>query len=199
MSLETNTGKSIFVNISNGRLYTKEKDKEPVYFDTIGGTIIGVTFKEEEYQGKKYEKAHIAMMDGEEKYDLGIRTDSGYFRGFCNSLKNGDPTEKIKVSPSYKEKDGKPQTTCFVQQRGQALKHAYTMANMGDLPQVEKVTFKGQTQYDGSAQIAFWKNWLLSIKFEHPLFAGEAHNISEKEPENMVEETADSEDDGLPF
>lgn len=192
MGLEKNTGKMTFVNISNGRLYTKEKNEQPEYFGSIDGIISEVKFKEEEYEGKKYEKAEIILFDGEERFCLGMRTDSGYFRGFCNSLKTGNPTGRMKISPSYKVKDEKPQTTCFVQQNGKALKHAYTLDNIGDLPPVQQVQFKGKIQYDGTAQIKFWKDWLSSIRFDNP-----QEQIDNNVPDHEQEE--EQLDDGLPF
>ena len=199
MSLETNTGKATFVNIKEGKLYTKEKEKEPIFFDAISGTITGVGFKKDEYQGKPYEKMELTIMDGEEKYILSMRVDSGYFRGFCNSLKTGKPTERIRIAPSSKNVNDRPQTTCFVSQNNQPLKHAFTLAHPGELPQMEKVQFKGQEFWDGSKQIEFWKNWLSSIKWEHPLFASEKYTppIETKTYEPITSDNEPADD--LPF
>jgi len=199
MALNNNDNRATFVNISNGQLYTKEKDKERQYFTDIDGTITKVEFKDEEYQGQNFEVAKITLVDKDDRYILQMRTDSGYFRGFCNSLKSSpNPTEKINIAPSSKEKDGKPQTTCFVKQYGRALKHAHTLNNMGDLPQVTKVTFKGKDQWDGTEQIAYWKKWLSSINWDHEIVAG-ATTIQEKAAaQNTVDSFVDAADD-LPF
>lgn len=167
MGLEKNQGRLIFVNIKEGKLYIKPKDGEIQFFDKLSGTIIKVEFSEDEYQGKKYEKAKFLMVDGDDKYLLQVRTDSGYFRGLCNKLKSGDPTKPLKVSASYKMENDKPQTTCFVEQYGKSLKHTFTKDNPGDYPQLEKISFKGNDMWDGANQIQYWKNWLLSIKFDH--------------------------------
>ena len=179
MGLEVSNGKVTFVNIKEGKLYTKAKGEEPVYFNAISGVINGVKFEKETYQGKDYEKALITLTDNGERYILQMNTESGYFRGFCNSLKSGDPKLAVRISPSSKVENDKPKTTCFVSQNGKALKHAYTINNMGNLPQVEKVTFKGKDQWDGTKQIEFWKNWLLSINFDNTLMQhNEMHNNS---------------------
>lgn len=197
MSLEINSGKGTFVNVKEGKLYTKEKGKEPQFFDAISGVIVGVGFKKDEYQGKPYEKMELTIMDGEERYILQMRTDSGYFRGFCNSLKTGNPTERVRIAPSSKIVEDKPQTTCFVSQNNQPLKHAFTLANPGELPPMEKVNFKGQQFWDGSKQIDYWKNWLTSIQWQHPLLASEKQpqEINRHEP-IAAEETYE---DDLPF
>lgn len=172
MGLNNNTDRPTYVNISKGRLFTKEKDKLPVYFTDIDGTITGISFEENEYKGDKFEIVKVSLIDNGDKYVLQMRTDSGYFRTFVNSLKMGNPTERLNIAPSYKEVDEKPQATIFVKQYGKPLKHFYTKEKQGDLPQMESVTFKGKVQWDATKQIEFWKKWLLSIRFTHEAIAG---------------------------
>jgi len=194
MGLETNTGRLIFVNVKEGRLYIKPKDSEIQFFDALSGTITKVEFADEEFNGQKFERAKFTIVDGEDRYLLQLRTDSGYFRGFCNSLRTGKPTEPIRISASYKDNNGKPQTTCFIQQYGQPLKHAFTKANPGDFPQLEQITFKGQTQWDGTKQIEYWKNWLKSINWTHEAVAPTIVKEEIPEPASITEPL-----DDLPF
>ena len=122
----------------------------------------------DEYQGKTYELAKITIGYIGEIYVIQMRTDSGYFRGFCNSLKSGNHKDEITIKPSsIKNESGKTATTCFIQQNGKFLKHFYTKDNLGDLPPLDKIEFKGKTQYDNTKQIAFWKNWLSSLFESH--------------------------------
>ena len=149
-----------FVNISNGRLYTTSKDNEKEYFKDIFGYIVGVEFKEDEYNGKKFQVAKFNIVDGDEKLQLKMRCDSGYFRGLVNCIKSGNTKEKFLIAPHFKEENDKTKTTCFVKQEGKTLKHFHTMANQGDLPLVEKINFKGQEVWDSTKQIEYWKNWI---------------------------------------
>jgi hypothetical protein len=199
MGLEQNSGKLIFVNIKEGKLYIKPKDSEVQFFDALSGTITKVDFAKEVFQGQEYEKAKIIIVDGDDRYQLQIRTDSGYFRGFCNSLKSGDPSKRIRVAPFYKKENDKTQTTFFVSQNEKTLKHFHTKDNPGDLPQVEEITFRGKKVWDGSKQIEYWKQWLLSIKFDHEVIAG-ANTTTQKQAATHV--TADDITeplDDLPF
>lgn len=158
-----------FVNIKQGSLVITKKNEagenEPELFASIKGLIFKVEFIEEEFKGQKYEKAKIFIQRDGNNYILQMRTDSGYFRGFCNSLKSGNVNKELTITPSSKEVNGKNQTTCFVEQEGRYLKHFYTKDYAGDLPPLEKVEFKGVVHYDNSKQLAFWKNW-LSEKFD---------------------------------
>jgi hypothetical protein len=119
----------------------------------------------EEYNGEHYDKAKITIIDGAERFLLQMNVDSGYFRAFCNALRSGDPTAEVRIKPNYQVVDGKKKSSCFVEQNGKSLKHAFTRDNPGDLPPVEKVMFKGKEAYDGSKAMAYWKNWLSSIKW----------------------------------
>lgn len=173
-----------YVSIKEGKLVVKRNGVAETY-DGLQGTIIKVDFVEEEYQGKKYEKANVFVSNADDNYILQLHVDSGYFRNFCNALKSGNPKEAVYVQPSYKkDENGKTSAGCFISQGGKYLKHAHTKDNPGDLPQLEKVTFKGETRYDNSKQLVYWKAWLASVFGE----------VAEHEAEDAGEESSD-----LPF
>ena len=148
-----------FVNIKEGKIYAKNEK-----YDSLVGTITKVEYIIEEFQGRKYEKAKIYIFKEDEKYILQMNTKSGYFRSFCNALKSGDARKEITITPSKKEENGKSQNNCFVSQNGKYLKHYFTKNFNGKnddiLPELEKVIFKGETHYDNSKQIEYWKKWL---------------------------------------
>ena len=180
----------IFVNVKEGKFVVKNKKGEPEKYDALQGILSRVDFKMDEYQGKSYELAKITINFVGEVYVIQMRTDSGYFRGFCNSLKSGNHKDEITIKPScVKNDNGKTITTCFVQQNGKVLKHFYTKDNLGDLPPLDKVEFKGSVQYDNSKQIAFWKNWLSSL-FEEQ---------APKQPPKLQDEDFEDYADDLPF
>jgi hypothetical protein len=165
MGLENNNTNGTYVHISNGKLVVKENG-EQVFYDQLTGVITNVEFVIEEYNQKQFEVVRFTLQDGDDKYILKIRTDSGYFRGFVNALKMANITQPIVVSPSSKEENGKTRTTCFLRQNGKPLKHAFTKDNMGDLPQVERVTLNGIEHWDSTKQLMYWKTWLMSITWQ---------------------------------
>jgi hypothetical protein len=148
----------IYLNLKEGKIVTKEKDSMVTYA-SITGKITEMEFVEDEYNGKKYEKAKVFITADNKQYCLQMRTESGYFRGLCNSLKSGKPTELVLLSPNSKVVNGKPVTTIFVKQEDKWLKHFHTLENIGDMPELVKVEFKGNVHYDNSDQINYWKNW----------------------------------------
>ena len=193
MGLENGSKKMTYLNISNGKLVYKESgSEEKKTADSVFGVIKKVEFCDDEYNGQSFNKAKIVISDGGEiDYLLQMRTDSGYFRGLCNSLRSGNPLESIKISPSAKEVNGKKQITCFVQQDGKWLKHFFNKDNNGDLPILEKVSFKGKDIYDGTAQVNYWKEWLFETY----------NNANSTEQVNPEEHSIDSfeSDNDIPF
>jgi hypothetical protein len=179
-----------YVNIKEGSLVVKTKDNILESYDSLEGIIERVEFLTETYEGKNVEKAKFYVNAIGELFILQVKTNSGYFRGLCNSLASAtSPKETLKIIPSFKKDEkGKPKSTCFVEQNGKFLKHAFTKENMGELPDLDKVTFKGEVQYDNTKQIEFWKNFLNDI-----------YNLSSKSFE--IDNTEDDEAyiDDLPF
>jgi len=162
--IKESSGKT-FVNISKGRFFTREAGKEPVFYGELEGYISSINFKNDQYNGKEFELLQVHVSDETEQFIVQMRTDSGYFRTFCNALKSGDIYQKFRFSPYYKEENGKPKTVLFLKQNSVTLKFYHTVNNMGDLPSLEKINFRGQEVWDGSKQIAYWKKYLSSLNF----------------------------------
>jgi len=153
----------IYLKVKNGQIILKHKDKSIETFKEISGTIYDVKYEMDSYKDQEHEEAKIYMKDGNEIYCLQMRTESGYFRGFCNSMKSGDITKPVIIRPFMEDKDGaNSKTTIFVKQGGAFLKHYHTLNNMGDLPTLKLVNFRGKEVKDGTEQTQFFKNWLVS-------------------------------------
>jgi hypothetical protein len=164
MGLKDARSSYTYVNIKQGQLVVKV-DNEVKTYRSLEGIIKKVEFVMEEYEGRKIEKAKFLIDDVGDLYVLQMRTDSGYFRGFVNSLRSSsNPKGLLEVIPNIKKQEGKnPQTTCFVFQDGSALKHYFTKEFNGDYPELEKKEIKGQIVYDNYNQIQYWKKWLNEI------------------------------------
>lgn len=183
--------KTTYVNIKEGKLVVKQPDKTLKEYKGIEGVIRKVVFNYEEFDGKKFEKAKFYINAVGEILILQMRTDSGYFRGLCNSLRSSsNPKEMLEIQPHFSKADGKPKTTCFVMQNGTALKHYFTKNNLGDFPQLETHEFKGQIMYDGTKQIEYWKKWLNEIFSE---------STEESKPVFAIESQISQATDDLPF
>lgn len=192
MGLEQRSG-ATFVNVSEGKLYIKPKGEEKKFFDSLSGTISKIEFETDEYEGKKYEVCKVFISDGDDTFCLKMRVLSGYFRDFANSIKTGNPTEKLRIMPSYKDE----KASMFIQQNNEWLKRYSTKDHPMDVPKLKQVKFRGEVQWDGSEQTEYWKKWLLSLKFTHPVM------VEAKTPlvtESEVDDINDPEEgNDLPF
>ena len=169
MGLSNTGGKITYLNMKQGKFARKNANGDIELFDAVDGIITAAEFKDDEYQGTKFRKLLLTLVDGDERYLVQVRTDSGYFRGLTNSIANADISQPMKLIASSKQVDGKPQTTIFVTQHGHPMKWKWTKDNMGELPPLESVKLKGKTVYDNSKQLEFFENfWLGLLKTAAP-------------------------------
>lgn len=176
MGLGNNAGKSTFVGIKDGKLQVK-KDNEISVFGHLSGLLTDLQIKDDEYDGKKYKKLTLTIMDGDERFLLDMKVGSAYWVGFCMTIPNVDLTKEITLIPSMKVENNKERRTMFISQDGKALKRFWTKDNQGDLPQLTQIEFKGQMEWDNSAQ----NNWLMEYlthqikpRLPHPVMSGGA-------------------------
>lgn len=188
MSLNNNR-KGTFVNLVDGKFVIKNlKTGEKEIYDNLTGRIVGFTLKDDNIKGKVDKRILLQIVDNIDTYLLEIRLDSGYFRTFCNSLKSGNPKKIITLSALCKPlPNGKKNTVMFVIQDGKTLKHFHKKDNMGDCPETEIYTIKGETIYDNSEKIAFYIEWLKSVNFSD---SGNGI-ITDAEKKEIIEEDGD--------
>jgi len=177
MGLGDNSGRLTYLNIKKGKIAYKV-DGENKESDFIEGFITKISIVEKEYEGKKYEEANIFITDGDDKYQLQMKVDSGYFRAFCNAFKSGNPNLKTKITPTFKEEGAKKTSGCFIEQNGNSLKWFYSKANdnLNEVPKLKEIMVGKKKMYDGTEILDFWKEWLLSLKFSEPKKLDENQN-----------------------
>jgi hypothetical protein len=200
MGLETNSGSLLYLNIKNGKI-TYKKDDEKKETDAVSGIITAIKFEEKEYEGNKYEQLALTIMDNGEKFILQIGTDSGYFTAFCNALRTGDTSKKVKITPWLKTEKGKKKSGCFVDQNDKALKWYSTKDKPMDVPPMESTHFDDKVLWSSKKKVAYWKNWLLSIKWEHEIVAGSLSTTSNAVKDEIISEinNTPNDNDSLPF
>lgn len=213
MGLGDNTGRLTYLNIKKGKISYK-KDGESKESDFIEGFITKISIVEKEFEGKKHEEANINITDGEDKYQLQMRVDSGYFRAFCNAFKSGNPNAKTKITPTYKEENAKKTSGCFIDQNGESLKWFYSKGNdnLNEIPKLKEIMVGKKKHYDGSEILDFWKNWLLTLKFEnnHKVNENQDNGLNDKSKSSAESKSKftqkekdvvieDENDDDLPF
>lgn len=197
MGLGNDTTRFTYVNIKKGQLVIKKGDQTEV-FNYVEGVLTGLDIREDEYQGNKYKKLCLTMTDKNESYQLQMKMESGYCRAFCNMIENVNLTMPFKIEPKMEEVGDKKNTKVFISQGGTNLKWKYTKDNPGELPLLEKITFKGKEAWDNTNQQAYYTDMLLNkIKpmLQHSILAGPAHQLDEVPNASDITEPIDD----LPF
>jgi hypothetical protein len=194
MGFETSKGKIVYCNLKNG-MWAIKKDGEDQLFSSYTGILTAIEWKEEEYQGQKYTKLNLTVVDGDEKVLLQIRWDSGYARGFIQAIGNCNLNERITFSPSSKVVDGKTKTTMFLNQHGKAAKWTWTKENPGELPPMASAKIKGKIVWDNTDQQEYYEKYLKTKIIPNLVNGFIAEGI--KEPVSVGVEDDDPQD--LPF
>jgi len=200
MALEKPKGRRIFVNIKKGELTVKTKEGAVETYGSLTGMLTGIGISKQEFQGQQYDRLELSISDGLEIYELQMRFDSGYSRGFCYTIKNADLEKPIKFAPMYKEKDGKKESWLFLSQFGKPLPRYYRKDAPNGLPPMKKVTVKGKEIWDNTDQLNFWREMLMleiKPKLVHPAIA-QSDVVAEAGAEPVSDDINEPMDD-LPF
>ena len=101
MSLGSNTDTK-YVNIKDGKVVYKEKDKELLY-DFIEGELIDITTPVRTFNGKQIRSWYIKLKGDDNKdYVLSIGYNSGVAKTILNALASAEDFKNIRIYPYFK-------------------------------------------------------------------------------------------------
>lgn len=127
------------------------------FYDFLEGKIVDIGTKDSDF-GRSW---LITLEDEEGRYILQMPYSSGYSSAFLKILPNVDLTHKVKITPKLTMDGTKKKTSLFINQRGQALKHAFTKDNPNGLPELEQKKVKGKVVYDDSDIMEFLEKMVV--------------------------------------
>lgn len=169
MALE-NSNKAVYLSIGDGKITKRVKQPtttsvtrqtkegkiihEEVY-DAVSGRITDIRVQDHPTYGKFW---NVVLQDGEDQYILQMNYSGGYASAFLKTLPNADLSQPVRIVPSLKMEGDKKKVTMFINQGGNALKHAYTKDNPNGLPKLAKVKIKGKETWDDSDMMEFLEN-----------------------------------------
>lgn len=125
------------------------------FYDSFSGKLLNIKTTESKQYGKSWV---FDFQDNEDVYHLQLSYSNSFATAFLKMLPNINLEEKMKVSPSVKEVEGKMKSSLFVSQNGENIKHAYTMDKPNGLPEMEKKMVKGQEVWDDTERLNFLYN-----------------------------------------
>jgi hypothetical protein len=166
MGLENNNF-TIYLSIGDGKITRRVKEptanskqrttkegkvvNEEIY-DAISGLIIDIKVTTHPQYGKFW---NIFLQDGEDVFCLQTNYSGSYASAFLKQLPNVDLSQRVRLIPSMKIKDGKKKPTLFINQHGKSLKHFYTKDDPNGLPEMVQKKFKGNLIWDDGDMMEF--------------------------------------------
>jgi hypothetical protein len=122
------------------------------YYDDFTGKLVDLKTTDGNY-GKQWE---FSFQDKGDVYKLQLGYTNSFAKNIIKMLPNADLSKEMKVTPMTKvEADGTKKSSIFINQDGQALKHAYTKDAPNGLPPMTQVTVKGTLVWDDTDQMVF--------------------------------------------
>lgn len=181
----------------------------PVYeiqSDFIVGKLVHLEFREPPEEHKEVGASISLTMEhpSGEKAKVEMKWDSAYTRGFMLAFPNLKLSEVFELEPYQymNTKKGRKVSGLNLFQDGAQLDWAYgTKANPAGMPQLEKVTFKGETQWDNTKQLAFLREKLdemiATVKDINNVPSASADAFQQSEPTTDQPADDDEKQDGL--
>ena len=79
---------------------------------------------------------------------------------FLKALPNAKLQELVTLSPKLIIDGDKKQSVLFISQNGNGMKHYWTKANPGELPDLKKIKVKGKDTWDDSERLEFLEEYV---------------------------------------
>lgn len=158
MGFGNDDARATWFNPHEGRFATGPKDNK-TFYTYIEGVVSGIKFFDDNYNGEESRKFTLTLIDGGEVVKFSAKSSSGYGQQILKKLPNCDFSKPVKINLTYDEATKK--SGALLTQNGNQVFQLWTKEKPGDLPQLEKVVFKGKEQWDGTKQNAWLEDYIL--------------------------------------
>lgn len=141
--------KKKYLNIKDGKIALRQPNGERALYDSIEGSLVGITKQPREFKGETVIYWYIDLQDEDgETYSLSLHYNSGVAKAILNSLASVETFGKIKIETYLKNEF----TKTLVYNNGEKLPWKYA-----ELPPVETVELGGKTVKDDSKRMRFFE------------------------------------------
>lgn len=189
MLSNTNNSKVKYLKVTNGAIRERVEENTPnakareytvvgtgekktayeLNYNLLTGKIKNVYFKEQEFNNTIKRTFNLVVVDDGVDFILQFDEGSKLASTIFKMMPNIDVNKEVEISVNEsKNQKGKMQTSLFINQQGINVKWKFKMGEMGDCPDLEKVMFKGEEQWDNTKQLKFFKDIIIP-EFENRL------------------------------
>lgn len=205
MGLEHTHNNRTFLNIKKGKIVKRITQSQVEEYGALSGVLSDLYIKD----GKYGPELHLCIEDMNDCFDLQLKLDSGYARGFMRSIKNVNLSDTIQLRPKYIIKDGKETAAMYINQYSKGVDWFYTEETPNGLPALESIKIRNHQGiitdgWDNSKQLDFFQRMLLEDirpKLKGYVDSNPVHQPSQTTatPTNQAGVDTASFDDDLPF
>lgn len=200
MGLKNNTQTIKYLRIKEGKFYLGKDTESP--FGELEGTITGLRYKNEEFDGAPLRKLIITVNDGTDTYQVGLNVESQNYNTFVSFLRNADLTKPVTLHPKLEagNKDGKDfkKHSILVSQDGTYLKGYFTKATPNGLPEWKSVKVGNKKVTDKSEFLEFLEQF-VTRNYIPVVTKGAVYNSVVEKTGTLVEAETETTDDLLPW
>lgn len=179
MGLSNNTNKNkVYLTIVNGKVTRRLKGEEPgaekralkngrevweMRYDQVDGKIKGFEWESHDEYG---EFINVMLEDNSgDAFQLQMPIRGGYAYGFFSRIPNVDFNKEVRLTPYLidRSKEGKSDKAVLVIYQDDNLGNStkvesfFTRENPNGLPELKQVEFQGQTRWDDTDRVAFFR------------------------------------------
>jgi hypothetical protein len=199
MGLKNRDTNKKYLKLKEGKFYIGKDTETP--YEELEGTIVGMRYKDEEYEGNPIRKLAIVINDGEDNYELGIDVERSNYTTLVSFLKNVDVTRKLTLHPKVEKVEGKefPKQSILVSQDGKYAKGYFTKTDNHGLPEwksvkVGKKVIWDKTEYNAFLEEFVQENFISKIEGNRDTAAVIDEDKAPKREAVDAFETADAQD-----
>ena len=161
LSNDNESGKVKWLQVKKGRFCCGKGEQEESY-RKLSGTVTDISFRDAEYEGKKWREAVIQVSDDGTMYRFNVGIGSGYGKQLLAKLATADLSQVLTFAPPYTEEGAQKSSGFFVAEGNKALKQLWTRKEPNGMPEMKEVIFKGQKQYDDTEQVKFIEEYFVN-------------------------------------
>lgn len=161
MALKNRDQSKKYLRLKEGKFYI---NKEETPYEELEGTITGIRYKDEEYEGAPIRKLAIIIADEDDTYELGLNVESSNYTSLVSFLKNVDINKPLTLHPKVdvQNKDGKEVTrrSILVSQDGKYAKSYFSKDSGNTTPEWKTVKVGNKKITDKTDFLEFYEDFV---------------------------------------
>lgn len=140
-----------YIKLKEGQFYDQKDKANTTPLGNIEGTVEGLYYKEEVWEGVPFEKLYLTIKNESGFFSYGIRTEDSIYTKLVGFLRSADLKQPLELSGAFlPDQKGVPRNTVFIKQNGVTMKSSMKSK---DLPAWKEVKVGKKVMWDKEPQL----------------------------------------------